>query len=85
MLRVEATFDASIVFVIRELVTLAFPEMSKLNAGVSVLIPIKPEPPAAYNEILSAVVATVGSFSIPIVRRPAFVVAPEKSWYLMYA
>lgn len=62
-----------------------FPQISKLNAGFSVLIPIKPAPPAANKEILSAVAAAVGSFSTPIVRRPAFVVPPDKSWYLMYA
>jgi hypothetical protein len=66
-------------------VTRNIPETSKLNVGVCVFTPTYPEPPAAYKEILSAVAAAVGSFSIPMVKRPVFVVAPEPSWYFMYA
>ena len=81
----DATFETSILFTVRVFVTLAVPETSKLNAGANVFTPTYPEPPAAYKEILSAVAAAVGSFSIPMVKRPILVVAPEPSWYFMYA
>ena len=81
----DALFETSIVFVMSVFLTLAFPDTSKLNDGSSVFTPTKPDPPAAYNDILSLVAAAVESFSIPIVRRPAFVVVPDKSWYFIYA
>ena len=82
-LKLEVVVDVLMVFVVSVALTLVFPEMSKLNAGFSVFIPTKPDPPAAYSEILSAVAAAIGSFSTPIVKRPALVAAPDKSWYFM--
>ena len=85
MFNVDVALDGSMLFVKRVLLTLTFPDTSKLNDGSSVFTPTKPEPPAAYNDILSLVPTEVVSFSIPIVSRPAFVVAPDKSWYFIYA
>lgn len=81
----DSAFEASILLTVSVLLIFVVPETSKLNAGVSVFTPTYPEPPAAYKEILSAVAVAVGSFSIPMVKRPVFVVAPDKSWYFMYA
>jgi hypothetical protein len=75
----------SILLTVSVLLIFVVPDTSKLYVGVCVFTPTYPEPPAAYKEILSAVVVAVGSFSIPMVKRPVFVVAPELSWYFMYA
>ena len=86
MFNAEVALDGSMLFVKRVFLMFVFPDTSKLNDGSSVFTPTKPEPPAAYKDIRSLVSTAVVSFSIPIVRRPAFVVVvPDKSWYFIYA
>jgi hypothetical protein len=90
-LPVELVSEAEIVFAVKDVdavmasETRKFPHISKANVGFRVFMPTKPNPRAVYNEILSADVPKDGSFSIPMVKRPLFVVVPDKSWYFMYA